>query len=141
MKKPPIISQSVKRLYNQASICIGTLLGWPLAGLYMLSKNSKNIGDKEWFKRFFRNWIIIAAFLIWLSLVLNMPRAYYLIVAIGILACYLYYRKFQIETIKKELKDGRKLYSVRNIIGVILIARVITFIYCLFFLLVYRWLK
>lgn len=127
------------KIYTKNSINIGSFLGGPMAGLYMVSKNFSNFGKIELAKKIF--WIGVLSTMVLLGFFIFIPEnivnkiPMYIIPAMYTLIIYQYASSSQGEEIDKHIQNKGERHSGWKVTGIIILSLFFSLLY--FFLLVF----
>jgi hypothetical protein len=119
-----------KKFYSLASIVVGSVLGGPLAGVYMLGKNHESLGNKEVAQKFLKNGYILSFGMFMILGLLPrhiaelIPRQF--LPLVYILVLHQYFKSIQEGDVKKALESGAKKESGWKVLGVFLVALLVS---------------
>jgi len=126
------MKKKVKKMYDWIGISVGTFLGWPLAGFYMLSKNSQVFRDGK-SKNILR--IGVTATIVFFRIIVSLDIQWVFWDGFGIADLTIpiiytvifnrYYNYAQWKKVEEIIKNEWDIYSIWNIIGVILLSLLI----------------
>jgi len=129
-----------KKVYSERWIWFASLIGGPLAGCYLMSKNFNTFGKNDYAKKSFKIGIISTGLLF---LALNfLPSAIidiipsYLIPILYTIIISTYLKKYQGEELKNYINSGGKKYSGWKVTGISILSLIITIIYFLIITLI-----
>lgn len=122
-----------KKLYSEGWISAATYLGGPLGGLYMISKNFKQLNKEELASKTLRIGIIVT--LVILPSILFLPEAFFelipnsMIPLIYTTIVYFYMHTYQGKDIEAHFKNGGAKQSGWKAIGIAILSLIISLLY------------
>lgn len=139
--EPLLTITSDKKIYTKKWVFIASYIGGPIAGCYLVSRNFIVFGQKELAKKVLTIGVIASLFLFAIlvfipdELVKKIPKS--LIPITYSVLIYQYLIQTQGKAIDEHLKNGGRKHSRWKVIGISLIALVLTLLYFFAWVLVY----
>lgn len=128
-----IFNKKNTKFYTTIWVLIGTYLGGPLAGSYLMSKNFEALNQKNYAKNTLLIGIIANSLLFGLLIIIpssvidQIPNS--MIPLTYTSAIYGLMIKFQDKEIKENLKDDENKQSGWKVIGIVILSLIISFLY------------